>query len=121
MKESLPAMTSDTAATPQDIATLPPGTIAPKSAYLSGEIARKAAAVRIPAYRFYNSRTGSHFFTTSETERANASFEEQRRLGMKLSHNRARSEPLLEMLGGIALAGILYLAGLRIAAEQMTR
>lgn len=55
-----------------------------------------------------------------ETERANASFEEQRRLGMKLSHNRARSEPLLEMLGGIALAGILYLAGLRIAAEQMT-
>jgi subfamily B ATP-binding cassette protein MsbA len=46
-----------------------------------------------------------------ETERANASFEEQRRLGMKLSHNRARSEPLLEILGGIALAGVLYLAG----------
>ena len=47
------------------------GQIAPKSAYLSGEIARKAAAVRIAAYRFYNGSTGAHFFTTSETERAN--------------------------------------------------
>ncbi|MEQ1810445.1 MAG: ABC transporter ATP-binding protein [Terricaulis sp.] len=55
-----------------------------------------------------------------ETDRANASFEEQRRLGMKLAHNRARSEPLLEILGGIALAGILYLAGVRIAAGHMT-
>ena len=55
-----------------------------------------------------------------ETERANASFEEQRRLGMKLAHNRARSEPLLEILGGIALAGVLYLAGVRIAHNLMT-
>lgn len=55
-----------------------------------------------------------------ETERANASFEEQRRLGMKLAHNRARSEPLLEILGGVALAGVLYLAGVRIANNLMT-
>ncbi|MEQ1491050.1 MAG: ABC transporter ATP-binding protein [Terricaulis sp.] len=55
-----------------------------------------------------------------ETERANAAFEEQRRLGMKLSHNRARSEPLLEILGGVALAGVLYLAGVRIANHLMT-
>ncbi len=47
-----------------------PGQIAPKSAYLSGDVARKAAAVRIPAYRFYNGSTGAHFYTTSETERA---------------------------------------------------
>ena len=55
-----------------------------------------------------------------ETERANAAFEEQRRLGMKLAHNRARSEPLLEVLGGLALAGVLYLAGMRIASDLMT-
>jgi subfamily B ATP-binding cassette protein MsbA len=55
-----------------------------------------------------------------ETKRAGAAFEEQRRLNMKLAHNRARSEPLLEILGGIALAGVLYLAGVRIASDQMT-
>jgi hypothetical protein len=49
--------------------TLPPGQIAPKSAYLSGAVARKAAAVSIPAYRFNNTRTGAYFYTTSETER----------------------------------------------------
>ena len=43
---------------------------AAKSFYLSGAVARKAAAVRIPAYRFYNGSTGAHFYTTSETERA---------------------------------------------------
>lgn len=55
-----------------------------------------------------------------ETARADAAFEEQRRLGMKLAHNRARSEPLLEILGGLALAGVLYLAGVRIASDLMT-
>ncbi|MBK6703538.1 MAG: hypothetical protein IPG56_07095 [Caulobacteraceae bacterium] len=55
-----------------------------------------------------------------ETERADAAFEEQRRLGMQLAHNRARSQPLLEILGGLALAGILYLAGIRIAHNLMT-
>ena len=49
------------------------GEIAPKSAYLSGEIARKALAVRIPVYRFFNSSTGAHFFTTSTAERDNVS------------------------------------------------
>ena len=52
------------------LSDLKPGQIAPKSAYLSGDVARKAAAVRIPAYRFYNGSTGAHFYTTSETERA---------------------------------------------------
>ena len=32
-------------------------------------MARKALATRIPVYRFYNSSTGAHFFTTSTTER----------------------------------------------------
>jgi ATP-binding cassette, subfamily B, bacterial MsbA len=57
---------------------------------------------------------------TRETQRAGAAFEEQRRLNMKLAHNRARSEPLLEVLGGIALGGVLYLAGVRIASDLMT-
>ncbi|MGD9966493.1 MAG: ABC transporter ATP-binding protein [Hyphomonadaceae bacterium] len=55
-----------------------------------------------------------------ETERAGKAFEEQRRLNMKLAHNRARSEPLLEILGGVALGGVLYLAGVRIASDLMT-
>lgn len=45
------------------------GQVVRKSAYLSGEVAQKAAAVRIPVYRFYNSSTGAHFFTTSTSER----------------------------------------------------
>ena len=44
--------------------------VVPKSAYVLGGVARKAAAVRIPAYRFYNTRTTAHFYTTSESERA---------------------------------------------------
>ena len=60
--DSLPAV---------ELYELQPGQIAPKSAYLSGDVARKALAVRIPAYRFYNTRTSAHFYTVSETERAN--------------------------------------------------
>jgi hypothetical protein len=55
----------------QALNQLAPGAIAPKSAYTSGQVARKAAAMRIPAYRFYNTRTGAHFYTTSEDERTN--------------------------------------------------
>lgn len=55
-----------------------------------------------------------------ESERAAAAFEQQRRLNMKLAHNRARSEPLMEILGGIALAGVFYLAGVRIVSGEMT-
>lgn len=55
-----------------------------------------------------------------EIERASASFEQRRKLAMKLARNRARSEPLLEVLGGAALAGVLYVAGMRITSGAMT-
>lgn len=55
-----------------------------------------------------------------ETERSAQAFEQQRKLNMKLAYNRARGEPLMEMLGGIALGGVLYLAGVRIASGVMT-
>ena len=55
-----------------------------------------------------------------EIERAGGAFEERRQLAMKLARNRARSEPLLEVLGGAALAGVLYIAGMRIAGGAMT-
>ena len=42
-----------------------------------------------------------------EIERADAAFEDRRKLAMKLARNRARTEPLLEVLGGVALAGVL--------------
>jgi hypothetical protein len=63
------ALAADATASDTPLEDLVPGAIAPKSAYASGEVARKAAATRIPAYRFYNTRTGAHFYTTSEAER----------------------------------------------------
>ena len=55
-----------------------------------------------------------------ETARAEAAFERRRKLAMKLVHNRARSDPLLEILGGLALAGVIAIAGWRIASGAMT-
>lgn len=55
-----------------------------------------------------------------EEARVAAAFEERRRLAMKLAHNRARSDPLLEILGGAALAGVLWVAASRILGELMT-
>jgi Protein of unknown function (DUF1566)/Repeat of unknown function (DUF5648) len=44
--------------------------VATASAKALGSV-RKSAASRVPVYRFFNTRTSAHFFTTSETERAN--------------------------------------------------
>lgn len=55
-----------------------------------------------------------------ETERASAAFEERRRLSMKLAYNRAGTVPLMEIIGGVALAGVLLIAGIRIVADLMT-
>lgn len=55
-----------------------------------------------------------------ETERARGAFEARRKIAMKLARNRATPVPLLEMIGGLALAGVLWIAGLRIVADQMT-
>lgn len=55
-----------------------------------------------------------------ESERANAAFEARRRIAFKLARNRARSEPLMEIIGGIALGAVLFTAGLRVASEAMT-
>ncbi|MFP8779715.1 DUF1566 domain-containing protein [Hydrogenophaga sp. RWCD_12] len=52
------------------IENVPAGKIAAKQAYALGDVARKAVALRIPVYRFYNSQTGAHFYTTSEAEKA---------------------------------------------------
>jgi len=52
-----------------DLSVLTPGQIAPKSVYASGGVAAKAAAVRIPVFRFHNGSTGAHFYTTSTAER----------------------------------------------------
>jgi len=53
----------------QNLAELSPGATVPMSAYSSGAVAAKSAAVRIPAYRFFNGRSGAHFYTTSTAER----------------------------------------------------
>jgi subfamily B ATP-binding cassette protein MsbA len=55
-----------------------------------------------------------------ESGRARAAFEERRKIAMRLAQNRARSEPLLEIIGGLALAGVLFVAGLRVAGGEMS-
>ena len=48
-----------------------------------------------------------------ETERANASFLERFRLSLKLFSGKARVDPILEIAGGAALAGVIAFAGWR--------
>ncbi|MGS5086173.1 hypothetical protein ACVC7V_06655 [Hydrogenophaga sp. A37] len=45
-----------------------PGDVAPISAYAQGEVSRKAVG-RVSVFRFYNTGTGAHFYTTSVDER----------------------------------------------------
>ncbi len=53
-------------------------------------------------------------------DRVNASFEEVFNLRMKAVRNRARLDPMLETLGGIAVAGVVGLAYWRIAKGVST-
>jgi len=55
-----------------------------------------------------------------EKVRADAAFEGRRKLAMKLAHSRAGAVPLLEIVGGIALAAVLWIAGYRILSGVMT-
>lgn len=55
-----------------------------------------------------------------EKARAEAGFETRRKISMKLAHSRAGTVPLLEIVGGLALAGVLWIAGFRILAGAMT-
>jgi len=62
----------------------------------------------------------SYGLEARETARAEAAFEERRRIAFRLARNRAGSEPLMEIVGGIAFAAVLLVAGLRIAGGAMT-
>jgi ATP-binding cassette, subfamily B, bacterial MsbA len=62
----------------------------------------------------------SYALENHEIDRAGAAFEERRRLAMKLAHNRAQTVPLLEIIGGVALAGVLAVASYRILHGEMT-
>lgn len=55
-----------------------------------------------------------------ETGRAQTAFETRRKLSMKLAYNRATTVPLMEIIGGVALAGVLWIAGVRILTDAMT-
>lgn len=55
-----------------------------------------------------------------EIARADEAFERRRKLAMRLVYNRAISDPLLEVLGGLALAGVIAIAGWRISSGAMT-
>ena len=55
-----------------------------------------------------------------EKERAKGAFEARRKLAMKLAHSRAGTVPLMEIVGGLALAGVLWIAGFRILNGFMT-
>jgi subfamily B ATP-binding cassette protein MsbA len=55
-----------------------------------------------------------------EKARASAAFEARRKISMKLAYSRAGTVPLMEIVGGIALAGVLWIAGVRILNDLMT-
>ncbi|MET0183174.1 MAG: ABC transporter ATP-binding protein [Caulobacterales bacterium] len=55
-----------------------------------------------------------------EKARAQQQFDLARKLNMKLVYNRARAEPLMEVLGGLALAGVVGIAAWRISCGEMT-
>ncbi len=55
-----------------------------------------------------------------EKTRADAGFEARRKIAMKLAYSRARTVPLLEIVGGVALAGVLWISGYRILNDLMT-
>ncbi len=52
--------------------------------------------------------------------RASAAFEQIRRLKMKSANQRARLDPILEIAGGFAVAGVLVFIGWRIVKNQTT-
>ena len=54
------------------------------------------------------------------TERARAALDEVRRLKMKAANARGRLDPLLEVGGGLAVAGVLVLVGQRVMAGERT-
>jgi subfamily B ATP-binding cassette protein MsbA len=55
-----------------------------------------------------------------EAVRARATFEARRKAQMRLARNRAHTVPVLEIIGGLALAAVLVIAALRIASHAMT-
>jgi subfamily B ATP-binding cassette protein MsbA len=55
-----------------------------------------------------------------EQERAGEAFEQRRKLARKLAYNRATAVPLLEIIGGAALAAVLWIAVWRISIDAMT-
>jgi subfamily B ATP-binding cassette protein MsbA len=62
----------------------------------------------------------SYSLEDHEIERAGAAFEDRRKLARKLAYNRAGAVPLLEIIGGVALAGVLWIAAWRISSGAMT-
>ena len=55
-----------------------------------------------------------------ERKRAGAAFEENYRLSMKATRQRSAVDPMLEALGGLAVAGVIAFAGWRIATGAGT-
>lgn len=53
-------------------------------------------------------------------ERANAVFESIHQLRVKAANQRSRVEPIMEVLGGLAVAGVFLLIGWRIGSGQAT-
>src|SRR5262249_28717245 len=98
-----------------------------------GAVARRARTQTLIAQRQLGALTallseslgGARFVRTyrlesHEEQRANDAFEERRSIAAKLVRNRARTDPILEVLGGLALAGVILVAGVRIIERDMT-
>lgn len=55
-----------------------------------------------------------------EQERADESFEEMYKLQMKATYSRSRIDPMMEVFGGIAVAGVLIFVGHQILVGEST-
>jgi subfamily B ATP-binding cassette protein MsbA len=55
-----------------------------------------------------------------ENARALGAFEDRRKIALKMVRNRARAEPLMEIIGGLAFAGVLSAAAWRISQGAMS-
>ena len=82
-----------------------------QTGHMAGMVAESLGAVRIAK---------AYGLEGTLKDRARAAFDSIRKLKMKSANQRARLDPILEIAGGVAVAGVLVFIGWRIVKNQTT-
>lgn len=82
-----------------------------QTGHMAGMVAESLGAVRIAK---------AYGLEGILKDRARAAFDSIRKLKMKSANQRARLDPILEIAGGVAVAGVLVFIGWRIVKNQTT-